>query len=95
MHIVLTKEQIRLKTEAIISEFADKNGECCAGCRWWQYANTVVGQCTKTAPVSGDARLSMIGGGTCSMPIPSGHILTERSHYCGDFSTNEINDGNK
>ena len=66
-------------------EFYIKHGPCCAGCDWWRFFNSSVGECTKSAPVSGPERIAMLGMDGCSLAPESGHILTRREHMCGDF----------
>ena len=78
---VNAKEQ----TQAIIDAYADKHSPCCAGCDWWRWHNSVAGECICTAPVSGAERAAMLGITWISCPIPAGHIMTPRDHYCGDF----------
>ena len=58
---------------------------CCAGCDWWRFHNSMVGDCTKSAPVSGLDRVSMLGITKINESPPSGHIMTLRGHKCGDF----------
>lgn len=68
-----------------IDNFYKDNGPCCAGCNKWRWHNSMVGECIKTAPVSGSERYSMIGIKSPSCAIESGHIITDRAHVCGDF----------
>ncbi len=68
-----------------IDRYYKNNGDCCAGCDWWRWHNTAVGDCTKSAPVSPEERYSMLGIDSCSLPLDAGHILTTRNHVCGDF----------
>ena len=72
-------------TQVILDEFYHSNGPCCAGCDWWAWHNSRVGECTRTAPVSICERLSMIGIESCSAKPESGHILTNLDHHCGEF----------
>lgn len=58
---------------------------CCAGCDHWRWYNIVVGECTKSAPVSAHERWSMIGIRSASLHDDAGHIMTPRDHSCGDF----------
>jgi hypothetical protein len=73
------------RQQAIIDAFYMQRGACCAGCDWWRWYNTVVGECTRNAPVSGGERIAMIGMTGVSLPIGAGHILTPRGHMCGEF----------
>ena len=72
--------------QRIVDAFYAKHGPCCAGCDYWRYYNSIVGECTKSAPVSGAERWSMIGIASASIPLQAGHIMTERGYVCGDFS---------
>lgn len=58
---------------------------CCAGCDWWRFYNSVVGECTRSAPVSGHERVAMLGMGSISVHTGAGHIMTPRDHVCGEF----------
>ena len=71
--------------QSFVDEFYKENGPCCAGCDWWRYHNSLVGECIKSAPVSGKERVSMLGIENTSMTPNSGHIITKRNHLCGDF----------
>lgn len=62
-----------------------KHGPCCAGCDWWQSANTAAGQCTKSAPVAGKDRYDMLGIERVSSHVGAGHPFTLATHRCGDF----------
>ena len=73
------------RKQKCVDDFYRKHGPCCAGCDHWRYINVVVGECTKSAPVSGAERASMLGYESCSLSIDAGHILTQRDHVCGDF----------
>lgn len=72
------------KTQEFLDAFYLKHGKCCAGCDWWRWHNAAVGDCTRSAPVSGKDRVSMIGIDSCSLE-GSGHIMTKRDHVCGEF----------
>lgn len=71
--------------QRFIDDFYKSHGDCCAGCDHWQWHNTAVGDCTKSAPVSSRERHSMLGVTGCSSEPSAGHILTKRDHVCGDF----------
>ncbi len=76
-------------TQSNIDAFYAHNGPCCAGCDWWRWYNSVVGECAKSAPVSGADKIAMLGVHGLSMPIGAGHVMTIRSHVCGDFKDDE------
>lgn len=71
--------------QTILDSFYMSHGACCAGCDWWRHMSGLVGECTRTAPVSGADRAAMLGMEGSSLPIGSGHILTRREHRCGEF----------
>lgn len=72
--------------QEIIDRFYWSNGACCAGCDWWRHHNSTYGDCMRTAPVAGADRWAMIGGDNFSLPLGAGHIVTPRSHRCGEFA---------
>ena len=85
--LVRTPEQIDAEKQAIIDQFATEHGPCCAGCDYWRWHNSVVGDCLRTAPVSGGDRVALLGMTGCSAQIGAVHIMTPREHWCGEFST--------
>jgi hypothetical protein len=77
-------DEVSAKQE-IVDAFYKRHGPCCAGCDWWRWHNTLVGECIRAAPVSGTERLAMIGVTGSSLAIGAGHIMTRREHICGEF----------
>lgn len=71
--------------EELLDRFYVENGPCCAGCDWWRWANSLVGECRRSAPVSGVVRFAMLGIQAASLTPDPGHIMTPREHHCGDF----------
>lgn len=71
--------------QELLDRFYAENGPCCAGCDWWRWTNSLVGECRKSAPVSGIDRHAMLGILAASLPLDPGHIMTPREHHCGDF----------
>lgn len=69
----------------VIDRFYVKNGPCCAGCDWWRFQNSTAGECHRSAPMSSDQRIAMLGMRYASLPIGAGHPFTPREHVCGDF----------
>lgn len=65
--------------------FYMEHGPCCAGCDWWRSFNSHVGECTASAPVSGNERMSMLGIEWASRMPGAGHVWTRMDHHCGDF----------
>ena len=74
------------RKQAIVDKFYKQHGQCCAGCDWWRWLNTVVGECIRTAPVSGAERVAMIGVTGSSLYLGAGHVMTKRDHLCGEFA---------
>lgn len=72
-------------SQAHVDKFYRDNGPCCAGCDWWRWYNSVVGECIKAAPVSGEQRAGLLGAHGSSLPLEAGHPFTPREHVCGDF----------
>jgi hypothetical protein len=73
------------KTQEFIDRFYTANGPCCAGCDWWHSLNSSAGECHKSAPVPGAQRHAMLGMVNASLAVEAGHVITLRSHHCGDF----------
>jgi hypothetical protein len=76
--------------QEIVDKFYMNHGPCCAGCDWWRWHNTLIGECVKTAPVSDSERFSMLEATSASIAIESGPIMTRRDHICGDFRDTDI-----
>lgn len=77
------------QTQSILDAFYKKHGSCCAGCDWWRWYNSAVGECTRNAPVSGADRYGMLGMTGLSIELNAGHIMTLRDHVCGEFIDTE------
>lgn len=73
------------ETNAIVVAFYKANGPCCAGCDWWRFYNSLVGECIRTVPISGIQRFAMLGITGASLDAGAGHIATKRDHICGEF----------
>ena len=71
--------------QELVDRFYAQRGPCCAGCDWWHHVNSLVGECHRSAPVSGENRYAMIGIRAASLPFDAGHVMTLREHHCGDF----------
>lgn len=71
--------------QEVIDTFFWKTGRCCAGCDWWHHFNSVAGECTRSAPVSGTDRFAMLGLTGISANVGAGQIMTRRDHVCGEF----------
>lgn len=69
-----------------LDRFYFQNGPCCAGCDWWNWQNSLTGECQKSAPISGEERWAMLDITGCSLPFDAGHIITKRDHHCGGFN---------
>lgn len=70
-------------TQAYVDAFYKKNGPCCAGCDWWRWLNSVVGECTRYAP--NPAHNAAEGLGMHAPTIQCSANLTKRDHICGEF----------
>lgn len=68
---------------------------CCAGCDHWQYFNSLTGECKKSAPMSGNDRVGLLGVEGLSLNVRGGHALTTRDHSCGEFIDTYDWDGNQ
>lgn len=73
------------RVQEACDRFYTVNGPCCAGCDWWHGASSVVGDCTRSAPVPGGQRFAMLGITGTSLSIAAGHVMTPREHKCGEF----------
>lgn len=73
-------------TQRAVDAFYWKHGPCCAGCDWWRYFNSVLGECLKSAPVTSEQRYAMAGLSSPSLLGGAGHVATPREHHCGDFT---------
>lgn len=80
--IALSRQE---RTQAIVDSFYKTHGPCCAGCDWWRWHNSLVGECVRTAPTTGEDRYAMLGVTGCSLTLGAGHIMTPREHVCGEF----------
>lgn len=68
-----------------VDRFYWLNGPCCAGCDWWSRLNSVAGECRRSAPVSHNERVALIGMPVISLSAEAGHVITPRRHCCGMF----------
>lgn len=86
----MTAVAITTKTQESVDKFYMNNGPCCSGCDWWAHINALLGECRKSAPVSGEERYSMVllmdWTSYRLRDRKAGHILTNREHHCGDFA---------
>jgi len=74
------------RTQRLIDAFYHAHGPCCAGCDWWRWHSSLVGECTRSAPVSAEETIAILfPEGFFSGEVKAGHILTPREHVCGDF----------
>lgn len=74
--------------QELLDAFYAKNGPCCAGCDWWHWINSLVGECHRSAPVSGSERTAVLETKSPSIRLEAGHVMTRREHHCGDFVDN-------
>lgn len=78
------------RTQARVDAFHKEHGPCCAGCDWWRWHNSLVGECIKSAPVASAERFAMLGIESSSLTPGAGHIMTPREHVCGEFKDEPI-----
>ena len=71
--------------QVFVDRFYREHGPCCAGCDHWRHFNSVAGECIRSAPVSGDDRMAMLGIMDSSASPGAGHVMTHRDHLCGEF----------
>lgn len=83
------------RTQVIVDAFYKAHGPCCAGCDWWRWHNSLVGECIRTAPTSGAERFAMLGVTGSTLPLDAGHIMTPREHLCGEFKDESTQEGAK
>lgn len=83
------------QTQSIVDAFYKQHGQCCAGCDWWRWHNSVAGECIRTAPVSGAERFAMLGMTGLSIEPGAGHVATLRGHVCGEFIDTENQTANE
>lgn len=76
---------IETARQVLLDQFYWSRGPCCAGCDWWRHHNSLVGECTRSAPVSDAERWGMIGFVGASLATGAGHPMTRRDHHCGEF----------
>lgn len=73
-----------MSEQAYVDAFYAKNGPCCAGCDFWRWINTAVGECVRHAPDPSHDAAGGLDIQGWSGP-PSSTMLTKREHWCGDF----------
>jgi len=83
------------RTQTNVDAFHAANGPCCAGCDWWRWHNSLVGECIKSAPVAGVERFAMLGIESSSLAPGVGHVMTPREHVCGEFKDEPLHALNK
>ncbi len=79
------EQEMSDRIQDFLDRFYSKNGPCCAGCDHWRWLNSIAGECTASAPVSGEDRIGMLSLHAPTIPMEAGHIITWRGHTCGDF----------
>lgn len=72
--------------QEVLDRFYHSHGPCCAGCDWWRSLNAVAGECTRKAPTGARKdRIALLRMSNSSLSTGSGHVLTPRTHVCGEF----------
>lgn len=67
-----------------VDAFYAKHGPCCAGCDFWRWINTRVGECIRMPPNQSHDAAAGLGFDFCSLPRSTSN-LTANSHLCGEF----------
>jgi hypothetical protein len=66
-----------------IDSYYHAHGPCCAGCDFWRWINSRVGECVRMPPnQSHDAAAAL---GMLGSSLRSTSNLTTREHWCGEF----------
>lgn len=60
-------------------------GQCCAGCDFWNSEKGWSGECRAAGLVPGEQVLASIGIVSWSGPLVPGYPLTTGDHWCGKF----------
>lgn len=55
--------------KAVDRFYKQHGGPCCAGCDWWRFHNSAIGECTKSAPVAASERYGMLGFHSASIEL--------------------------
>jgi len=77
---------MKASNQEFVDKFYIKHGKpCCAGCDWWRWHNSLIGDCTRHAPVSSQEALLFLEIENCSLATGASHIKTRRDYVCGDF----------
>lgn len=71
-------------TQHYVDTFYAKTGPCCAGCDFWRWLNSVVGECVRMPPNQSHDTAAGLGLTGCSHPKSTAN-LTYRNHVCGEF----------
>lgn len=71
--------------QEVLDTFYFRNGPCCAGCDWWRSLSSLVGECHRSAMVSGEDRMLALDISSSSLAFGAGHAITRRAHHCGEF----------
>jgi len=79
------KEEFEQRYQFICDTIYWSEGQCCAGCDYWQSDAGKVGYCTKGPKVSSEDSLAGIGIFNCSLPPATSHVLTKSNEWCGEF----------
>ncbi len=71
--------------QEVLDTFYHQQGPCCAGCDWRHSLSALIGECHRSAMVSGHDRQLALGISQSSLAFGAGHVITERQHVCGEF----------
>lgn len=75
------------KTDNVVQnghdDFYKNNGDCCAGCDYWRWFNSRVGECVRFPPNQSHDAAAGLGMECCSLQSTAN--MTSREHWCGEF----------
>lgn len=71
-----------------VDAFYAANGPCCAGCDFWRWVNSLIGECVRFPPNRSHDAAAGLGMTGCSLSRSTAN-LTRRDHWCGEFRDGE------
>lgn len=71
-------------TQEVVDEYYLKSGPCCAGCDYWRWVTSLVGECVRFSPNQSHDAAAGLGMDNCTLPRSTTN-LTKRERLCGEF----------
>ena len=82
------------KYQAACDSLYWSQGQCCAGCDFWDSGHGFTGQCLASTMVSGDQVMKSIGADNCTYDPGPGFPFSLAQDWCGkfkdDFNWNDL-----